>query len=304
MKLRTLGLNAFLLSAAVSGHAQQKVCAPTVMGELHVEQFLSETFHDTQTLRVWLPPGYHDAAQVQRKYPVLYMLDGQNLFDACTSSFHSEWQIDETLTRLIEEGKVEPIIVVGIDSLNIQRAEEYLPFSDGVFGEGKPVQGAKFPAFLANEVLPRIGREFRVQTGREHTGVGGSSYGSVAALYALLERPDVFGLGLLESTSVQAGNGELIRRTRSLILPPLRVSIGVGTEETGVAKETGSKLGLTVEKMNRLLPWGSQQIADNLKNTGADASDVKLTVTVGARHEEKAWAARFPAAVEFLFPAK
>ena len=91
-------------------------CKSTVVGDLEKRTFTSTTFGDPQTLLIWLPPGYNDPANAQKQYPVLYMMDGENLFDACTSSFHHEWQIDETLTRLIANNEVEPLIVVGINS--------------------------------------------------------------------------------------------------------------------------------------------------------------------------------------------
>src|SRR5579862_3843639 len=105
-----------LACAAQTATPPQPECKSTVVGDLQKKTFASTTFGDTQTLRIWLPPGYNDPANAQKHYPVIYMLDGENLFDACTSSFHHEWQIDETLTRLIAANAIEPIIVVGIDS--------------------------------------------------------------------------------------------------------------------------------------------------------------------------------------------
>src|ERR1700749_2219038 len=109
---RLMALSAFPITML----AQQPTfpaCTSTVVGDLQIKTLRSSVFNDDQTLRVWLPPGYVDSTPEQRTYPVLYMLDGQNLFDVCTSPFGHEWQIDETLPRLIKSGAIEPIIVVG-----------------------------------------------------------------------------------------------------------------------------------------------------------------------------------------------
>jgi enterochelin esterase-like enzyme len=276
-------------------------CKSTVVGDLQKKTFTSTTFGDTQTLRIWLPPGYHDPANAQRHYPVLYMLDGENLFDACTASFHHEWQIDETLTELITSGEVEPIIVVGIDSPGKRRGDEYIPYLDPVFPTPEP-HGKLFPDFLINEVLPQITREFKVADGPQHTAIGGSSYGSIAALYALLHRPDVFGLGLLESTSLQVGNGQMLREITPRVIGPRRVSIGVGTNELGDNTKFARDHGFDPETFNRGFAQLSEQLAAALQTAAFNHPAVVFAKQPGAKHEEQAWAQRFPAAIKFLFP--
>ena len=131
-------------------------CTPTPKDELHVQTFESKIFGDTQTLRVWLPPGYDDPANAKRVYSVLYMMDGGGNFSGCKDGHVNGWQIDRTLTRLIAAGSVEPIIVVAIDAGKGKgrRAEEYVPF---VVHDGGPnVQGDLFPDFMVKEVLPLI----------------------------------------------------------------------------------------------------------------------------------------------------
>ena len=276
-------------------------CKSTVVGDLQKKTFPSTTFGDTQTLRIWLPPGYNDPANTQKHYPVLYMLDGEKLFDACTNNFHHEWQIDETLTRLIAANEIEPIIVVGIDAPGERRADEYIPYADPIFSAPEP-HGKLFPGFLAAEVLPLIAREYRVATGPDHTAIGGSSYGSVAALYALLHRPDLFGLGLLESTSLQVGNGQLLRDTASLVIGPRRVSVVVGMNEIGDSIKFAHDHGFDPDTFDRGFVQLSEQLANNLKAAAFNHPAVVFVKQPGARHEEKAWAERFPAAIKFLFP--
>ena len=151
-----------------------------------------------------LPAGYGDAANKDRRYPVLYMLDGQNVFDACLSDVsHHEWSVDETVQKLIAEKKIPPLIVVGVDHAGKDRAHEYLPYKDFV---GNPDMdepaGKLFPDFMTREVMPLVDGQYRTLPGQPNTGIGGSSYGGVATLYALLAKPGTFGYGLIESPSM------------------------------------------------------------------------------------------------------
>ena len=287
---------------ALSATQSAPSCQSTVVGELEKRTFPSTTFGDPQTLRIWLPPGYNDPANAQRRYPVLYMMDGENLFDVCTAGFHHEWQIDETLTKLIGDGSVEPLIVVGIDSPGKRRGDEYIPYPDPVFPAPEP-HGRLFPAFLETEVLPLIAREFRVSNDPQHTAIGGSSYGAVAALCALLRRPDLFGLGLLESTSLQVGNGQLLSEMSTVAVGPRRVYVGVGTHEMGDGNEKFAREhGLEVSSFDSGFVQLSEKLATALKAAALNRPEVLLVKTSGAKHEEKAWAERFPAAIQFLFP--
>ena len=117
MRLQLLGLTAFLaVSIPFALRAQQQGCKPTVVGYLDILPLTSRIFHNQRSLRVWLPPGYGDASNATKKYKVLYMLDGQSVFDTCTAFMHEEMRADETLTELITAGKIVPIIVVGVDN--------------------------------------------------------------------------------------------------------------------------------------------------------------------------------------------
>ena len=131
----------------------QPECKSTVVGDLQKRTFTSTTFGDTQNLHIWLSPGYNDPVNAQKHYPVLYMLDGEKLFDACTSTFHHEWQIDETLTKLIGDGAIEPIIVVGIDSPGDRRGDEYIPYFDPIFIASEP-HGKLFPTSSQPKSFP------------------------------------------------------------------------------------------------------------------------------------------------------
>lgn len=269
-------------------------CKPTVTGTVETFELPSKVFDHTRTVRVFLPPGYADATNHERKYPVLYMFDGQNLYDACLANDHvHEWQMDETVTRLVGEGKVEPLIVVGLDNAHDKRAYEYLPWPDTINDPGAPpTAGQRLPEFLMKEVMPVIEAKYRVAKGRENTGIGGASYGGIAALYVGVSAPAIFGKVLAEGPVLHLGNGEIVRYTSPLPLAPGRVYIGFGGREWPIqaANEMQGKLIEAVET--------------NLKNALISPSDVLYVYDPDAQHNEQAWAKRLPQALTFLFPAQ
>jgi len=301
MSLKRIATQATVISALVFASlpvfAQtpaKQPCTPTVVGTLETFELASKVFDYTRTVRVFLPPGYSDAANRERRYPVLYMFDGQNLFDACLAYDHvHEWQMDETVTRLAGEGKIEPLIVVGLDNAREKRAFEYLPWLDNIQNPGGPPPGgARLPEFLINEVMPVIEARYRIAKGRENTAIGGSSYGGIAALYVGLNAPLVFGKVLAESPSLAVGNGKMGRETSPLAIGPLKVFIGFGGKEFDAPDANEAEV-----KMIHL-------IEANLKNALYSPSEVTFVFDPDARHNEEAWAKRLPEALVFLFPAQ
>src|SRR5579863_9915867 len=108
--------------------ASGMIRAQSATGDLRLHEFRSRTFRNTRFLRAWLPPGYDDPANAGRRYPVLYLNDGQNLFESMTAFGGVEWQVDETADRLVREGVVPPMIIVGIDNTGKNRFREYMPY--------------------------------------------------------------------------------------------------------------------------------------------------------------------------------
>ena len=168
---------------------------------------LKSKYADPRRVVVWLPPGYSRRGQ---KYAVLYMHDGQNLFDKATAGYGMEWEIDEHLSRLIAEKKVRPTIVVGIWNTP-KRLQEYVPSK--AFNGLPPEYRAKVRAlyggdpladgylkFIVRELRPMIDRRFNVKTDRADTAIMGSSMGSLISLYAIDEYPDIFGAAGMLST--------------------------------------------------------------------------------------------------------
>lgn len=131
MHLRAALTIACACLALAASPAQAADCKSTVSGDLRIHQLASKIFNNTRSIRVLLPPGYDAAENRSKRYPVLYMLDGQNLFDACLSDVsHVEWQLDETVYRLIREKAIPEMIVVGVDHAGVKRAYEFLPYRD------------------------------------------------------------------------------------------------------------------------------------------------------------------------------
>src|ERR1039458_6163375 len=110
-----------------AGAVAEVVRASGAAGDLRLHKFRSRIFRNTRFLRVWVPPGYDDPENAGRHYPVFYLNDAQNLFESATSFTGIEWQVDETADRLIREGAVPPVIIVGIDNTGKDRIREYMP---------------------------------------------------------------------------------------------------------------------------------------------------------------------------------
>jgi enterochelin esterase-like enzyme len=299
MILRTILLSSMLvlglnLQAKVEAASLEPACTSTVTGTLEVIPLESKVYGDKRFMRVWLPIGYSSSKASAKRYPVLYLFDAQDLFDRCTSRpGQDEWHVDETLTDLIARKAVQPLIVVGIDNSGPGRREnEYSRYS------AMADAPQKLSAFMTTEVLPLIDQRYRTISDRTHRGVGGASLGSLAALTLLLDQPDTFGLGLLESTTLQNGNGRVLQETSPVVQGPLRISIGVGTTEVPPAEAAAHGFPYFDDAFVAM----SQTLAENMKKSLMNHPEVKLTVQQGGQHQSKYWSERFGPAVSFLFP--
>jgi predicted alpha/beta superfamily hydrolase len=257
-------------------------------GDLRLHEFSSRIFHNTRFLRVWLPPGYDDPANAGRRYPVLYLNDGQNLFEASTSFTGVEWQVDESGERLIREGVLPPMIIVGMDNAGKERIREYVPHRS-LHPMMLRVQGNRYPNFLIKEVMPFVARNYRVAGGPENTGLGGSSLGALISLYTAMIRPDVIGRLLLESPSLWVSNRQIIRESRRVTRWPERVYLATGTAEAGRKDRDQSMVD------------DVREFAAILRRAGMEEARLQLVIDEGATHHESAWARRFPGALAFLF---
>jgi len=279
-------MNAFQTNEGLSGSNVIRVESAT--GDLRLHKFRSRIFRNDRFLRVWLPPGYDDPENAERHYPVLYLNDGQNLFEASTSFTGVEWQVDETGDRLIREGVVPPMILVGIDNAGKERLREYMPHRS-LHPMMLRVHGTRYPAFLFKEVMPFVARTYRVASGPMSTGLGGSSLGALIALYTVAVRPGVIGCLLLESPSLWASNRQLIRQSRSVKRWPEKIFLATGTAEAGRKERDQSQVD------------DVRELAGIFRRAGLDDQHLQLVIEEGGTHHESAWARRLPAALSFLF---
>ena len=263
-------------------------CEPTVSGHLDVHTIEAKVFPYPHVLRVWLPPGYEKPENKSRTYPVLYLLDGQNLFDKCTSFIGVEWGVDETVTRLISEGKIPPVIVVGLDNAGERRAEEYLPYDDPFNPGVVETKGRFFPRYLRQDVMPFVKAHYRVAEGMDNTAIGGSSYGGIAALNIAINDPLLASRILIESPSLHVGNGAPLRETVNLVQVSTRIYVGMGDKEAGK------------EEINHKMIAGVHLLAEHLAATSI-APVLQLTIGHGDSHNESAWSKRLPEALVFLY---
>jgi predicted alpha/beta superfamily hydrolase len=277
-----------LKSKEQSAVNSEAIRASGATGDLRLHEFRSRIFKNTRFLRVWLPPGYDDGQNANRHYPVLYLNDGQNLFEPSTAFGGVEWQVDEAADRLIRAGAVPPLIVVGIDNTGKDRLREYMPHRS-MHPRMLRVQGKHYPDFLTKEVMPFVEQNYRVATRPEDSGLGGSSLGALIALYTATVRPGVFGRLLLESPSLWASNRQVIKDSRSIRIWPERIFLAVGTAEAGSAERS------------RTVVDDVRELAAIMRRAVLSEKRLRLVINDGAGHSESAWAARFPEALQFLF---
>jgi predicted alpha/beta superfamily hydrolase len=163
----------------------------TLTGHFHIlRDFRSAILGNTRHIFVYLPPDY--AESHRHRYPVLYMQDGQNLFDPGLSFIRGQdWQLDETAERLIGAREIEPLIIVGVDHAGVGRAAEYAPTRDARRAEGGHAH--TYGRMLVTELKPWIDGHYRTRPDAAHTGLGGSSLGGLVTLYLGLTHSTVFG---------------------------------------------------------------------------------------------------------------
>jgi enterochelin esterase-like enzyme len=257
-------------------------------GELRLHELQSRVFRNTRMLRVWLPPGYSAPENQGRHYPVFYLNDGQNLFDPATAYIGVDWQADEAAACLIRENRIPPLILVGIDNAQKDRAREYLPYRSFNPPVVRPL-GKRYPDFLLHEVMPFLYQHYRISRGPENTGLGGSSLGAIVSLYTATARPGIFGRLLLESPSLFVSNRQLVKLSRAVRQWPDRIFMAMGTNEAG-REERDRQAVEDVRALERVL-----------RRAGLRDDRLLVRIEEGATHSEREWARRFPEALAFLF---
>jgi predicted alpha/beta superfamily hydrolase len=242
-----------------------------------LDQLYSPQFGNFRDLLVALPRRHRES---ERRYPVLYLQDGQNLFDPVTS-FAGDWGLGPTLARAAEEG--HPAIVVAIPNMGVRRRYEYSPFRDIRYGGG----GAdRYIEFLATTVKPLVDREFPTLPEPRHTAIGGSSMGGLLSLYALYRRSDIFGAAAVLSPSLWFADGAIFEYIRRSPRPQGRLHLDIGTAE-------GAHALSDVRRLRAILEGAGFR----------EGHDLSVLEDEGAQHHESAWGRRLALALPFLLGA-
>ena len=262
----------------------------TVVGCLKVLEALpSPQLDNERDILVYLPPSY---LQSDKRYPVLYMHDGQNLFDEVTS-FAGEWHVDSTMEALSREG-IEAI-VVGIPNAGARRIEEYAPFRDSKHGRRR--HGDKYLSFITDTLKPLIDRDFRTRPERARTGIIGSSLGGLISLYAFFQYPHTFGLVGAMSPSLWFANRAIFPYIQEAPFFPGKIYLDVGSLEYAGALDDG----IAASRDAKPYQGSVQHLRDLLQQKGyRPGIDLFCVEEEGAAHQEAAWANRLPDALRFL----
>jgi predicted alpha/beta superfamily hydrolase len=260
----------------------------TLTGDIRSHpQFESRILRNRRDVLVYLPPGYRRGTR--RCYPVLYLHDGQNVFDRATSFAGVEWNADESAQRLTKQRLIEPLIIVAVANVGDARIHEYAPTA-GRVSPNKTIRSRgrlrTYGRFLIEELKPFIDRTYRTQAAPEFTGLGGSSLGGLATIALGLWFPHVFTRLAVMSPSVWWDDCviyDMVDAIQDGARPPLKIWLDTGTLEEGWER-TRILRDKLIEKGWRLY------------------DDLQYTEVEGGDHSEGAWAARFEAVLRFLYP--
>lgn len=300
VKSIALPLAAGLLLTARQVHAQTTnppaPLQPRVTGLVERLEKMESKHVAPRFVDVWLPPDYSSPKAKRKRYPVIYVHDGQNLFDPASAFIGVDWGIDETMTRLIGEQKIPAAIVVAIWNTP-KRLSEYLPQKpleqlaeaelEGMFKSvRREPLGDAYLRYLVTELKPAIDARYRTLPDRAHTSLMGSSLGGLISLYAVCEYPDVFGGAACLSTSWQVANGVTVRELKKLLPNPRNhrfyFDFGTGTNDGAIE------------------PF-QQHVDEVLKEAGYTAGKNWITQAFpGEEHSERAWRKRVHLPLQFL----
>ena len=247
------------------------------------QRFASKIEGEKHDFLVYLPPMY--AAEPDRRFPVLYMQDGQNLFDPATAFAGNSWHMGETTDALIAAGEIEPLIIVGIYNTGERRIDEYTPVKDKRLGGG---EADTYGQMLVEELKPFVDRTYRTLPGAADCGLGGSSLGGLVTLYLGLRYTWLFSKLAVMSPSVWWRNRAILKTvTQIRRRPELKIWLDIGTKES-----------------QRALPDAQELHVALVKKGWVDGQDLCYMEAPEAGHNEGAWSQRVGPMLKFLFPPK
>jgi len=254
----------------------------TLTGDIRThENFHSQFLERDHTLIVFRPPGYD--ADAARRYPVLYLHDGQNIFDQATS-VGQEWGVDETALGLITAGQIAPLIIVGIYNTGEHRIDEYTPTVDSEKKHGGKAD--QYGRMLIEEIKPFIDRDYRTLPDALNTGLGGSSLGGLLTMHLGIRHSGVFSRLAALSPSVWWDERVIVREVNALQgRLPLKIWLDAGTQE-------GADVIADARALRDALITKGWVVGQDLSYIEAE----------GAQHNEASWASRVDSVLKFLFP--
>lgn len=253
-------------------------------GRVFLYEFHSAILPDDRRVTVYVPPHYF--IEPERRFSVMYLHDGQNLFDPRTSYVPGRtWRAGATADQLAIEGAMEPVILVGIANTGLRRMAEYTPTRDFRMGGG---EGDRYGRLIVEELKPFVDAHFRTLPGVEHTGLGGSSLGGLISLYLGLAYPEVFSRLAVLSPSIWWDHRSILQYVLQFdalgrALPRIWLDIGLAE---------GARHVRDVEVLERLL----------VKRGWVPERDLRVAEVERAVHDEGAWADRLDEVFAFLFP--
>ena len=255
----------------------------TISGDVRIAHAVhSPQLNNSRDILLYLPPSYWAS---EKRYPVIYMHDGQNLFDAHTS-YAGEWGVDETMQQLSSEG-IEAIIV-GLPNLGNSRISEYNPYPSPRF---RHARGGKYVQFISDTLKPIIDRDYRTRPESRSTGIVGSSMGGLISLYAWLAHPNVFGIGGAMSPSLWIARNAVFDHVRQAPFNDGRLYIDIGTRE----------LPRQFSQYANAFSDSVAALRDHLEERGyRNSSRLRYVKERGGEHNEASWARRLPNVLRFL----
>lgn len=240
----------------------------------------------TRTVRIYLPDEY--ASEPSRLFPVLYLQDGQNVFDRSGGGAAVAWGADSALARLSRDPSVGPWIAVAVDHRGVERLADYSPWDDARLGA--PARGARYAAFVARELVPRIERTLRARPERDARAIVGSSMGGLAALFVAWRYPEVFARVAALSPSVMWADGLLALHWNAPVEPPVKIYLDAGADEHFRAGPVELDYGRA-----------AREFCAHLRARGYDdPAALRLVLEPGGQHSESDWRRRLPAALAWL----
>jgi predicted alpha/beta superfamily hydrolase len=243
-------------------------------------QFISHVLTPNRDVLAYLPPSYDENKAAT--YPVLYMHDGQNLFDPSTAFGGTEWKVDETLDAGVMDGSIPEVIVIGIDN-TADRIPEYTPNKDSQYGGGN---GDAYLSFIINELMPEVKKALRIKEGPEFTGMMGSSLGGLISAYTGVHHADVFGRIGAMSPSTWWNNDFIIGDVaKTGATRPLKVYV-----DSGDAGPSNDDVTLTATLAQTYAALGYKE-----------GDTMHYVVGHNGQHNEYYWSLRLPGALQFLF---